>query len=280
MVCRGLLQRSLLAASLVLSTGAVCHASGLTQQQQNDKSSAKESNVAAAKQLNGDTDVDKKKAQDEKKGQEKLGGPSALSDQKNKEDAKKTADVVNQVPGVKVSQQDMQPPADKPIKGFHPIKKLLRPVENLEGMSIKLEQQIMKLEGPIAGLQPPMINLQKKMVTVDDHIGQMGNQLTTMQGQVTGVRQDIANMRKDIEALKEPIVALKAPIGTVAKPLETLQTQLNFILMAILVAAFAIAIGTPIAAVVMYRNRHKLFPDMKEHDLPKVETPPATSSRR
>lgn len=199
---------------------------------------------------------------------DKLGGASALTDTKSKEDAKKTADVVNQVPGVKVDQKDLEPPTAPPIKGFHPIKRLLRPVENLEGMSIKLEQQIMKLEGPIAGLQPPMINLQHKMDKVDQSIGTMQDKLGGVQSQVTGVRSDIALMRKDIEGLKAPIVALKAPIGTVAQPLEKLQSQLNFIILAIFVAAGAIAFGTPVAAVLMYRNRHKLFPDMQTHELP------------
>jgi hypothetical protein len=127
-----------------------------------------------------------------------------------------------------------------------------------------------------------MISLQKKMTGVDQQIGSMQNRLGSMQGEVIGVRSDLAVMRKDIEGLKQPIVELRKPIGTVAAPLEGLQRQLNFILMAIFVASGAIAFGTPIAAVLIYRSRHRLFPDMKEHDLPKVQAPPppAASGRR
>lgn len=311
-------QLSLVACSLMLTTGLTAGAKELSNRDMNDKDSAKNSNIAAAQQLNGESDnaknkdktsnkakendnaskvadnpaaaakVAKKQAastgeKTDGKGADKLGGDTALSDAKNKQDAKKTANVVNQVPGVKVDQKDLEPPTAAPIHGFHPIKKLMRPVENLEGMSIKLEQQIMKLEGPIAGLQPPMINLQHKMDKVDQSIGTMHGQLDSMQTEVTGVRSDLAVMRKDIEALKEPIVALKGPIGTVAKPLEKLENQLNFIILAIFVAAGAIAFGTPLAAVLIYKNRQKLFPDMMKHDeLPKVSAPPppAASGRR
>src|SRR5262249_41232582 len=132
----------------------------------------------------------------------------------------------------------------------------------------------------------PMLKLHEKMGTVDEHIGGMQKQLGGMQQQlngmetqVTGVRSDITSMRKDIQALKEPIVALKGPIGTVAAPLERLQNQLNFIILAISIAAGAIAIGTPVEAVLLYKYRHKFFPDLKDRDLPKVEAPPAASAK-
>lgn len=234
---------------------AAANAGGLAGKQLEDKESAKNSNVAEAQALNGDK-------------------------QDNKGKASETAAAVNQVPGVKVQAKDLETPAQAPIKGFHPIKKLMRPVENLEGMSIKLEQQIMKLEGPISGLQPPMLNLQNKMNNVDHQLGTMQGQLDTTQTQVKGVRSDIAGMREDIQALKTPLSALQKPISGVAKPLEEVQKQLNIVIMAIFVAAVAIAIGTPLAAVILYKYRDKFFPGLV-HELPKVQAKPvATSSRR
>ncbi len=229
-----------------------------TKSQQNDKDAAKGSNLAAARQLNG-TDKETNK-----------NGVKVDASPDKKESAAKTADVVNQVPGVNVKKEDLEPPAQAPIKGFHPIKKLLQPVENLEGMSIKLEQQIMKLEAPIAALQPPMLSLQKKMTGVDDQIGTMQKRLDSMESQVTGVRSDLAGMRKEISELKSPIVSLQKPIAGVATPLEDLNTKLNYILMAILTAAVAISLGTPFAAIMVYRNRRKLFPGMSDHEMPKV----------
>jgi hypothetical protein len=274
---------TILSLALLMSAATNAgQATDLNNREMVDKESAKNANIQEAQKLNGDTQV-AAKGKDAPAQRDSLGGASALSDSKNKHDAKETASVVNQVPGVKVKSTDLEPPTAPPIKGFHPIKKLLRPVENLEGMSVKLEQQIMKLEGPIAGLQPPMINLQKKMNKVDDHLGQMEGRLDGMSGQVNGVREDIAGMRKDIQELKTPIQQLRGPIGTVAKPLEAVQMQLSLILLAILVAAAAVAIGTPVAAVLIYRNRHKLFPGMSDHEMPKVVEPgkePVGAARR
>lgn len=271
-----------LSASLVIcSTSAL--AGTLNSREKNDKESAKNSNVSEAQKLNGTTDADKgSHGKDKDKGQVNGEGVHVEASSAKKKSASETAAVVNQVPGVNVKKEDLEPPTEPPIKGFHPIKKLLRPVENLEGMSIKLEQQIMKLEGPIAALQPPMQSLQKQMVTVDGQIGTMHGQLDSMQTQVQGVRSDLAGMKQEIKELKAPIVSLEKPIAGVATPLEDLNAKLNYILGAILIAALAIAVGTPLAAIVVYRNRHKLFPGMSDHELPKVvdgKEPAATAKK-
>jgi chromosome segregation ATPase len=247
----------------------------------NNKNAAKDSNIAEAESLNGTTNKSAKQvAKEQAKAAEhaskmaSVDNVPTVNDSAHQKSAKETANVVNQIPGVKVNEKDLEPPAQPPITGFHPIKKLLRPVENLEGMSIKLEQQIMKLEGPIAGLQPPMLSLQKKMTGVDEHIGTMQTRLDGMQAQVQGVRTDISDMRKDINSLKQPIEALRAPIGTVAAPLESVNIRLNLVLVAILLTAVLIVFGTPIAAILVYRYRHRLFPGLGEHELPKLEKNP------
>jgi hypothetical protein len=228
----------------------------LSEHQKTDAPSAKAANIAAARQVNQTATADKKSA-DTKSG-----------DGKEKPQSQSTAQAVNQVPGVKVAPKDLESPEAAPIKGFHPIKKMLQPVENLEGMSIKLEQQIVKLEGPIASLQPPMINLQGKMTSVNDTMGKMQTQLNGVDSQMTGVRADLAKMRAEISDLKGPILAIQKPLADVSHPLEAVETQLNLVLFSILVAAIAIVIGTPMAAVLVYRYRDKLFPPSTTSTLP------------
>lgn len=255
---------TVVSASIFIGSTA-CFAVPEGDAQQVDKEAIKNSNISEAQKLNGTAPADKAPAAKNTKTAE-VGGASR-NPAKQKEEANKTASVVNQVPGVKVAKEDLQPPTSPVIKGFHPIKKLLQPVENLEGMSIKLEQQIMKLEGPIAALNPPMVNLQKKMTN-------MQGQLGTVQGQMTGVRSDIGAMRKDIESLRGPIEHIEGPIGSLAKPLEALEMRLNMILGAILFAALAIAVGTPVAAVLLYKHRHKL--GVSDQELPKAAQPAGT----
>lgn len=198
---------------------------------------------------------------------------------------KQTVDAVNQIPGVQVKTSDMQAPDLKPIKGFHPIKRMLRPVENLESMSIRLQQQIMRLEGPIASLQQPMLALQRRMTNFEKMLGGMDKNLTGVNSQVAGVQQqingareeikgvrsDLAEMREQIDSLKAPIQKLHEPISNVAEPLAGLDRRLvqvqgliAGVLLMIVVSSIAIAVGTPIAAILIYRNRHKLFPQHKD----------------
>lgn len=273
------LYSAVMASYLALSCLTGAYAFKLHKHELTDKEAAKSSNVAEAEKLNGETPKADKKADDQPKSASSEKAAEQPAKPADKKTAKDTANAVNNVPGVNVSQKDLEPPASPPIKGFHPIKKLLRPIENLEGMSIKLEQQIMKLEGPIAGLQPPMKALQVKMTGVDDRISKMQDQLNGMQQQVTGVRSDLEAMRKQISQLQSPIEALRKPISNVSHPLEQVQQQLNFVLLAIVAAAIGIAVGTPIAAFLIYRNRHKLFPDLKEKDLPELKAKPARARR-
>lgn len=193
-----------------------------------------------------------------------------------------TANAVNRIPGVHVQSQNLQPPEPlPPIRGFHPIKAALRPVENLTQLAIQLEQQVMKLEGPIAGLQPPMLGLQKrmssvetKMGTVNKNIGTVNENIGTVRADITGMRGDIASMRKELVALRGPILEIQKPLAGVARPLGEVQSRLQqvqaliaTVLLAILIAAGAIAVGTPVAAILVYRNRRKLFPDMRDEEL-------------
>jgi len=252
---------------MVSLAGLPTSADTMTDKEKNEPASAKAANINAAKHLNNSTAAagasDKSKQASDK-------NQSGKSEQNAR-----TAKAVNQIPGVKVSEKDLQTPQSTEIKGFHPIKKILQPVENLEGMSIKLEQQIVKLEGPIAALNPPMVSLQTKMNDVNGTMTRMQTQLNGVDGQMHGVRSDLARMREEIAQLKGPILAIQKPLKGVSEPLEAVERQLNLVLLAIVMAAIGVVIGTPIAAVLVYRFRDKLFPPDTANSLPDepVRTP-------
>lgn len=212
---------------------------------------------------------------------------------------KQTAKAVNKIPGVNIQASDLQPPAeDPPITGFHPIKKLMRPVIRLGKGAVEIQQSMMKLEGPIAGLQPSMTALDHKMTSVDHQMTHMQKQLADMGGNVNHinagldkvgsrvdeVREDIGGMTQQvkhltvpIKALQKPLYELMEPLRDVTKPMSAvhgqlaeLHTMLHWVLVAIVVSVLAITIGTPLAGVYVYRNRKKLFPHLREpgQDLP------------
>lgn len=178
-----------------------------------------------------------------------------------------TAKAVNQIPGVKVKPTDLKSPDLPPITGFHPVKKLLRPVENLEGMSIRLEQQMMRLGGPVAALHPPMLSLDNKMSRVKNQLEGMQSIISSMQSQISGVRSDVQALSKEIAELKQPLVTVVKPLSTIGTPLTDLSNQLNYILIAITLACFGVIFGTPFAAILVYRNRRKMLAKTDpEHD--------------
>lgn len=205
-----------------------------------------------------------------------------------KELDKRTANAVNTIPGVKVKAGDLATPELPPIKGFHPIKRALRPVENLAVLSTRLQQQIVRMEGPIASLQPTMINLHNKMTVVNNRLKSMQGNIVQAQTQVAGARQEVTGVREDIqgvradilairrelEDLRSPIQELKKPLGNVAGPLvgvqkrlEEVQALIGAVLLFIMLSTVMIAIGTPIAALLIYKNRRKFFPDLKDSEL-------------
>lgn len=220
--------------------------------------------------------------------------PATDVEEKNNKD---TAAAVNRIPGANLQAKDLQPPApEEPIRGFHPIKKMLQPIIRLQKNTIQLQQQIMKLEGPIASLQPSMLGLQKKMTSVEHKMGGMqgriidvgtsidgvgtrvdnvGSQMGQISKQMTDVRSDLSKMQNEINRLNVPLKALQKPLIDVAQPLETVDQKLEklaalltTILFTIFAAAGIIAVGTPIAAILIYRNRRRLFPDMPDGEFP------------
>jgi peptidoglycan hydrolase CwlO-like protein len=222
--------------------------------------------------------------------------------QKDRSINKSTAKAVNRIAGVHISAKDLEPPPEQgPITGFHPIKKALAPIIRLERNSVQLQQQIMKLEGPIAALNPPMLGLQSRMTSVEGKMGSMqqkldgmsqavggvSKQMAGVRGDIKGMRQQITLLQEPIEALRTPIEKLQGPLVNVAEPLKQVHKELAemkiliaTVLGAIVLATIAISIGTPIAAIIIYRNRKRIFPNMSDHELMPKEKDADKEERR
>jgi len=182
--------------------------------------------------------------------------------------------VLNKVPGVEVNQDDLKE-KKKSGPAFNPIKWVFGPVIRLQEQSVKLEQQIMKLTGPIAALQPGMLGLESRITSMQTQLGHLEKTTGSVEDELTAIRQDIAAMhatlseiKKPVTDLKGPIMSLHDPILNIEKPIVGVDKDLNevkmllrFVLTAIFVASLIIAIGTPVAAILVWRNRKKLLPE-------------------
>lgn len=203
---------------------------------------------------------------------------------------KEQTKAINSLPGEKIEEADL---SEKKVKekskvSLNPVSWLFKPVTQLQSQTIRLEQQIVKLNAPIAALQPSMIDLSTKMKSVHGTMGevngsmrgvqqQMGNvsgQMDGVRGQLKSMSSDISAMRSELVDLRAPLVNIKEPLVNVAKPLSDVDKRLTnldkqigdlkgllaLVLTSIFVAAALVAIGTPIAAIVVWQNRARLFP--------------------
>jgi hypothetical protein len=68
-------------------------------------------------------------------------------------------------------------------------------------------------------------------------------------------------------------MGLSKPLSALDGKIDKLVGLLTTILFAIVLAAFAIVVGTPIAAILIYHNRRKLFPKSVEQDVSGARIP-------
>lgn len=230
--------------------------------------------------------------------------PTKAAKQAQKEELKEVkSEAVSEVDGVKLDTGDEK-------KGFtigdlNPFKWIFKPVTDTQKEVRRLGKRITHIETPITDLQKPMVGLRQDMVNVH---GQMGE----IHQDISGVRQQTANVDKSlgkvehnlnriyepVVKLKEPVVAMAGPVNNVRGNLQTLKSDMKglkevvsvtstAILVAVIGAGLLVVIGTPIAALLVWRNRSRILKMMgssqreikaMQRDTQKVEEKAANSS--
>ena len=130
-----------------------------------------------------------------------------------------------------------------PLKGFHPIKSVTRPIWKLRREVLDLQGNIVTLQRPMSGLQPAFNTLEDKMSQVDtsitrisDHLGALDKQMTQMENEVSGarkemhavvgIRNDLREMMKVREDLKE-IPKIRGEMHQMGKQMKSLEIPLS-----------------------------------------------------
>ncbi|HEY9787741.1 MAG TPA: hypothetical protein V6D17_20300 [Candidatus Obscuribacterales bacterium] len=188
------------------------------------------------------------------------------------------------------------------------IMKLTGPIAALQPGMLRLEnsmtgtnQQMTKVREQMVSVTDKMDDVNAKIGEVQVNIGGVENKMSAVQGSMGGVRSQMAAMQKDISAmraelssmkkpltdLKKPIVDLRDPLMEIREPITTvgsrvsaldaqvrdLKALISLVLTSIFIAALLIAVGTPVAAILIWRNKNKLLPKAKaeearvEHDM-------------
>jgi len=141
-----------------------------------------------------------------------------------------------------------------PIKGFHPIKRITRPLWKLRQSTSSLEQRLIGLEQPMNKLQPSVAGLEKRLETMDkslaglsikmdsldtnlpilnDGMNQVTEQLKHVRTEVhsiVGIRRDLAELnkgKKDLKTLSGQIKTLGSSLKELQQPMLSMATPLN-----------------------------------------------------
>ncbi len=148
-----------------------------------------------------------------------------------------------------------------PVKGWHPIKRLLRPVWKLRGNAIAIEKKLEAIEVPVTKLQPSLISIDSKIADVNGNMTEMQDKLSGLNGNipalnnniavfqahidalghdvrnVSGVKKelrDVVQMRQEIRqldaqiaGLKQPLQKINKPVNSISAPLVSMNTELN-----------------------------------------------------
>lgn len=168
------------------------------------------------------------------------------------------------------------------------IMKLTGPIAALQPSMLKLNDKMEEVRGTMDQTRQSMESVQGSMVNVQGDMKSMRSKLDSVGMTMNGIRSDLQVMRRDINSLKKPIVGLRQPIVSLQEPLNNLSDPLStvgtrmrnldkqlgelkalisLVLTAIFVAAAIVAIGTPLAAILVWRNKHKLLPKPKPDQL-------------
>lgn len=168
------------------------------------------------------------------------------------------------------------------------IMKLTGPIAALQPSMLRLEKRMNSVQKQMGDMQGQIGNLEKRtntfqnqMITVDQRMQSINKQMSAMQNDITAMRTSVDQIKGPIIELKDPIMGLREPLlritdpvsaadkrlitvdarlRAVAQELTDLKVLIGLVLSAIFLAAVIIAIGTPIAAIIVWRNRSRILP--------------------
>jgi predicted nucleic acid-binding Zn-ribbon protein len=129
------------------------------------------------------------------------------------------------------------------IKGTYTELKRMRPDIS------RVRSDIDRIREPIMALKEPLISMAVPIHNLDT--------------QVSGVHDDISSIRKPLTNMEQPITNLEKQLSRLSGDIAALRDLLSMVLTSIFVAAGLVAIGTPIAAILIWRHKNKFLPPPK-----------------
>ncbi|MDZ4836632.1 MAG: hypothetical protein SGJ27_22875 [Candidatus Melainabacteria bacterium] len=188
------------------------------------------------------------------------------------------AEAVGEVDGVPLAKKDTEPEK----KGFsigdlNPLKWIFKPITDVQKEVKNLGKAITEIETPITDLQEPTVKVREQIVGVSDQVGEIRNDMTGIQGSMSNVDGKLERMEKKLGKIYEPIAALNDPVTGIAEPVKRLQGNIHTmtgdlkgmkdvvggtstaILIAVIGVGLLIVVGSPIAAMIVWKYRSTII---------------------
>jgi chromosome segregation ATPase len=133
-----------------------------------------------------------------------------------------------------------------------------------------VRSDIHKIQPPLQALQEPLKSVVKPMKTLNEH--------------VSNIDEHLKEVRDPLTNIEKPMISLNNELTGLHSEISQLRMLLGIVLTAIFIAAIFIAVGTPIAAILVWRNKRLILPKPKpgedsEDDLLSASGKPGSRTR-
>jgi uncharacterized coiled-coil DUF342 family protein len=124
----------------------------------------------------------------------------------------------------------------------------------------EVRKDIGMIKNPIMRIQQPLESIAEPVKNLDQQLTGVHTELVDVHTELGGVHSELGAVRKPLTNIERPISDLEREVRGLHKEIADLRYLLGLVLTAIFLSAVLTAIGTPIAAILIWRNRRNILP--------------------
>lgn len=176
---------------------------------------------------------------------------------------------------------DVQTEMHEVRKRMHRISgRLDQTVEHITGVDsnlTKVSGQMGSVQSSLSGtysvlrkMGPDLKNVRLDIGKIRDPIAKMQRPLEAIASPIQNLDREVTLVGREMKQLRVPLTLMEKPVTSLDKQLTGLHSEISelrsllaLVLTSIFVAAGLSAVGTPIAAILVWRNKNKFLPKLK-----------------
>ena len=149
-------------------------------------------------------------------------------------------------------QKQMGPIGDKMGAVQSQIGSVGQKMDSMHAQLLSVGHQMEGMHGPLEGVEGQVKQMEAGMSGLRED-------LKSIRSDLTAVRNQVVELQRPISQIRDPLLEVAGPLEGLGKRLDRLQQLVSYVLMSIIIATVGIAIGTPIAAFLIYKRFRGAF---------------------